>query len=281
MSTLINANGVVRARVSAGEALLRSLNTLGNRFSEKELADQWLSIVSQDESVLPFGWYQPPPKGISVLIGQPVEYSRLSFTSLRTVDNWPQHAYIYNKESILYPYFSTIDRNTLMIGDHVGTYYAGDNQKTREWIRNCYHCTKKIAEQTEVGMTFSEVFTLANTNLDELGGTNNTYSINSGLASDIGHTVPFFFDHEEQLNTELLNRYTLSKRIADAREFISSGNKTIISDPCAFTIEPQILAENHPMVGFHMIVLFTEQGKIIVESYDKLFEYFGMSDWIY
>lgn len=283
MQIQLNTDGIIRARYSAATTLLKSLRYLSD-FSERELANKWLKNIEDDSHILPYGWYQPPPRGVSILIGNPPKYDRLYFESLRSEENWPRIDIRFSSESVLYPYFSAIDRSTFMIGDHVGTYYSGKNIKIQDWIRRCYRCTLDIAEGIESGMTYSDVYAFGNEKLRSLGASNNNYSISQGLASDIGHTIPFFVDNAQMTGIflEQSEKFDLdfSHSIAVGREFICATNQRVVQNPCAFTIEPQILVENLPMVGFHIIVVFSDRGKLIIENYDELFDHFGMSQWI-
>jgi hypothetical protein len=284
MNSQIYVDGIVRARHSAAKTLLEALQCSGGGFSEASLANLWMSFIERTPDILPFGWYQPPPRGVSVMVGNAPDFKRLSFKSLRSEENWPDERHQYTRESVLYPYFSAVDRATSMIGDHVGTYYSGSNERIRSWIKLCFKCTREIAEGTQTGMTFADLFALGNVKLRTLGARNGNYNTSSGLASDIGHTIPYF----SELATGIIDPHALnsdqaalSTGIASAREFISAANQRVIQAPCAFTIEPQIISEDFPKVGFHLIVVFSSRGKLIVEAYDDLFRHFGMSDWAY
>lgn len=275
--------GIVRARKSAAESLCRAICSLGSEFSESALADRWIYELSRSNELYHFGWYQPPPDGVSVLVGTPPDFSRLMFQSLRAIENWPRTDISYAEGSIIYPYFSVIDRATRMIGDFVGTFYRGTDQSIRDWIRAGYKCTKSIAEHAATGMTYSELFSFAGNALKTIGAKNNNFSVAAGGAADIGHTVPFFGLPSEcrESGVFLDDPASLSQSISRARQFVSFGNKTVMRAPCAFTVEMQIVANGMPMVGFHMIVVMTDEGKSIVEEYTQVFSLFGMTDWIY
>ena len=127
--------GIVRARSAAARTLTAAILKSQQTYTEHDLAEGWLQFIRNDNNIFPFGWYQPPPHGISVLIGTPPHYERLNYKSLRDSDKFPSSQHILTPNSIVYPYFSPIDRETMMIGDHVGSYYSGHNLTTREWIR--------------------------------------------------------------------------------------------------------------------------------------------------
>jgi hypothetical protein len=284
MSHRAQFEGILKARSTAARALVTALSNIQGKFSETDLAENWLTLLKQDNAILPFGWYQPPPHGMSVLIGAPPRFERLNYQSLREPGNFPQAGYRFSPDTILYPYFSAIDRETLMIGDHVGTYYAGCDKSIRDWIHQGYYTTKSIADTIKAGMLFSDLHALAGEALSAIGAKNNTYSMSGGLASDIGHTIPFFGFNPTADDIDLDREdgpALLGKRLADNREFLSADNHCVISPPCAFTIEPQIIADGLPMVSFHMIVVFIDERKFIIEKFHDIFELMGMSDWIY
>ena len=278
-----NTEGIVRARRSAARTLLAALKCVGSGFSERELADEWVGQIQLERSLLPFGWYQPPPHGMSVLIGNPPDYGRLVYESLRSPETWPSSKHRFGNDSLLYPYFSAIDRATAMIGDHVGTYYSGSDRQIRDWMRDCYRCTKRIADSVELGMTFAELYSFGMDELASLGAGNNNFSLGGGLADDVGHTVPFFgcelIDPLRDLRGNP-DAAKVSHKIAGGREFVSGKNTNMLTAPTAVTIEPQILSNDLPLVGFHMIVVLDEAGAKVVSLYEELFSYFGMSDWI-
>ena len=183
---------IVRARQAAAGSLVETLRQLPSGYSEKMLAEQWLAEIARLKTVLPFGWYQPPPAGMSVLIANPPSYERLAYKSLREEVNWPS-ATVHNTEhSILYPYYSAIDRETGLIGDFVATFYGGSDKLVRDWMREVYLATLKIIGCARPGLKFSELFHFAEEITKSLGASNNTYSLSGGLSSDIGHTVPWF-----------------------------------------------------------------------------------------
>lgn len=275
--------GIVRARSAAAKNLIRAILSLETEFTEYALAERWLYYLNAQNVVFPFGWYQPPPKGVSVLIGEPSRYARLKYRSLRDPDNFPSEKYKFSREAVIYPYFSAIDRSTMMIGDHVATYYSGNNGNIREWIKLAYHTTKSIIKEVKCNMTFSDLYGCANVKIKELGACNNTFSIVGGLASDIGHSIPFF--GRERSNVCTARNGELAIAIANAispeRKFINADNEKYIGNEAAFTIEPQIVIDGMPMASFHMIVVIIDNEVYVVEEFNELFDLFGMSDWIY
>jgi hypothetical protein len=273
-------DAIIQARSLAAQTLVTALSDLDKGFSEMALAEKWLRHIRDKKEIFPFGWYSPPPDGLSVLIGEPCQYNRLRYNSLRESVNWPSDSIFFNRDCIIYPYFSAVDRKTLMIGDHVGTYYAGNDIRIRQWFSEVYNMTIEIARRTRAGMAYSEIHAISEERLGILGAQNNTYSSAGGLASDIGHSVPFFgldptFLPKQERGT------TLSDIISRNRQYVSRSNNNIIADPCAFTIEPQVVVDGLPMASFHIIVVIFGGELFIVERFRNVFDYFGMSEWIY
>lgn len=275
--------GIVRARSAAVRTLADAISSLHKTYTEHDLAERWLQFIRNDNTVFPFGWYQPPPNGISVLIGTPPHYERLKYRSLRDPENFPSLQNVYTPDSIIYPYFSAIDKMTMMIGDHVGTYYSGSDTTIREWIRQAYYTTKGIVSHVRPGMQFSELYDRAASIIKTIGAQNNTFSISGGLAADIGHTIPFF---GEKLPNQITNtsknpdNIEIAKTLSSERKFVSKSNTDIIKNFCAFTIEPQLINSSMPMASFHFIVTIIDGEVKIVEEFRNIFDLFGMNTWI-
>lgn len=274
--------GIQRARRAAAVTLLETLKSTEMPYAEKDIETGWLRELRRRPELFPFGWYQPPPNGISVLIGSPPGYERLEYDSLREKGNWPSDQVRSSAESVLYPYLSAIDRRTGMIGDFVGTFYGGKNAALREWIADVYHGTLKIADFAKPGKRLNEVYAFAQSVMSSLGGRNNTLSLTAGsdLGADIGHTIPGYAAAPSQWDVSNVDQNKLVQMIAGAREFVSATNEHTIDGATAFTIEPQMIRPGLPMASFHMIVAFDGADRVIIEEFDDLFEFFGMDDWI-
>lgn len=270
------ARAIVQARKIAAKTLLNSLQKLSQKkISEKVLANHWIDEIQKNSLVRNSGWYVPPQNGLSVLIGNAPNYTRLNYESLRTSENWPNEKNYFLEESILYPYFSVVDKETLLLGDFVGTFYGGKNKKIIDWIKTVYHATIQISEFVETGKKVSDIYKYAQEILNNLGAKNNTYSQCGGVSSDIGHSIPgfeknFLVDAREIKNEEV------AKLISENRWFVSADNHKILGEDYALTIEPQMIAEKLPMVSFHVIVVSVGNKKRIITEFDKLFEFFGM-----
>lgn len=275
--------GIVRARSAAARTLTAAISNSQQTYTEHDLAESWLQVIRNDNTIFPFGWYQPPPHGISVLIGTPPHYERLNYKSLRDSENFPSLQHIYTSNSIIYPYFSAIDKKTMMIGDHVGTYYSCSNASIREWIKQAYHTTKDIIAHVKPGIQFSDFYDNATAIIKTIGAQNNTFSISGGLAADIGHTIPFFGSPlpDTIINaSQTINQIDIAKTIASERKFVSKTNTDYIMRTCAFTIEPQLTNDSMPMASFHFIVVLIDGEIYVVEKFRNIFDAFKMTEWI-
>lgn len=283
MTRSATAQGILRARKAAAATLVAALRSLPSNFTELDLATAWLRNIASCDDLLPFGWYQPPPHGMSVLIAHSPSFERLTYQSLRDEENWPSASVASDDCAMLYPYFSAIDRETAMIGDFVGTFYSGDRPDVREWMAEVLGATLRIASHAKVGRPFSELFEYAASVMGSLGAKNNTFSASGGLASDIGHTVPGFGEpssHDFCSRVLKQSPSDIARTLASARTFVSQNNHERISPDCAFTIEPQLLIDGLPMASFHVIVIFADGQRSIVHEFEDVFEHFGMNDWI-
>jgi hypothetical protein len=279
----IKIEAVVRARRATANTLLSALQMFSNEeFSEKQLARNWMEKIRENSIIRNCGWYLPPPHGMSVLIGNPPDYHRLRYNSLREVENWPSSQIRYSNSSILYPYFSAVDKDTLLIGDFVGTFYRGQDPAIRNWISTAYKLTLEIASFIQPGQRASDIYNFAQNKFNSLGISNNTYSQSRGLASDIGHSIPGFCQdssNRDRVSVDLTDKEVASQ-LANARWFISKENNSVLGSDFGLTIEPQLVAPELPMASFHVIVMVVDEKKTVVTEFDSLFKYFGMSDLI-
>ena len=279
MSAYDNLNGIVRARRAVGRSLIAALSTLEGNWSEIELSQAWMLQLRKETTILPFGWYQPPPCGMTVLIGNPSLYDRLSYQSLRHPENFPS-GYLFEDESILYAYFSAVDKSTLMIGDQVGTFYKGNNNSIKSWISEAYSTVKRISCLPKHDMLYSDFFHLTNEILSNIGAKNNTFSISGGLASDVGHSIPFFSEPDRKLDWSYHSQEEICNIISGGRAFIGPKNRDRMTSPCAFTIEPQMIVDGMPMASFHMIISIIDGDVVVIDEFQDIFQYFGMDHWI-
>jgi hypothetical protein len=107
--------------------------------------------------------------------------------------------------------------------------------------------------------------------------------VSGGYAADIGHTIPGFSEphHPEVLrwlagDTSADVTWALSR----SRTFIGPETEGVISDTCAFTIEPQMLKQGGPMVSFHLIIVFDEGEKLIISRFKEVFDRFRMNRYV-
>jgi hypothetical protein len=280
---LDRVKAIRRSRRAAASTLRNAILDLESKYTEAELASRWMARVRHEQDILPFGWYQPPPDGVSVLIGKAPEYARLNYGSLRDEANWPSPTVSMSPEAIVYPYFSAVDKRTGMIGDFVGTFYSGPDPTIRSWISEVYAMTMRIVEFATIGNTISDVYDFAQVSVSSLGGTNNTLSLTKGgsLGADIGHTVPGFSGAAAGWLPRVPSRQEAARKISAGRSFVNAENDARIDDGTAFTIEPQVVRRRLPMVSFHVIVAFAGGEKHVIDEFAPLFDLFNMTSWLY
>jgi hypothetical protein len=178
----------------AAQTLAKALNGGSSGLSERELCDRWLTGMRAEPTLLPEGWYTPPPDGLSALIGDPPEFGRMSYVSLRHPDIWPRADISISGESLLYVYASPVDRDTKMIGDLGVTLYRGTDQRIRRHLSACLEITGQLAEFTAVDMELRDIYHRAAELMRDTGLSNETYSttdVSGGL--DVGHTIPWSY----------------------------------------------------------------------------------------
>jgi hypothetical protein len=271
---------VIQARQTTAKTLLTALEKLPKEgFTEKQLANMWIEKIEENQIIRNCGWYLPPPNGMSILIGNPPDYSRLKYNSLREIENWPSSEIQFSNSSILYPYFSAVHRNTVLLGDFVGTFYGGKDTDICNWLKTAYKLTLEIARFIQPNQQISDIYNFAQDAFNSIGAANNTYSQSGGLASDIGHSIPGFCENWELVSEDLPNEQ-IASLISNSRWFISKDNNRLLGSDFGLTIEPQLIAPNLPMASFHVLVLFANKKKTIITEFDSLFEYFGMSEWM-
>ena len=188
MSDLIDV--IIKTRKTAADIFVKSLIDINGK-SEVEIKKKILSEIKNHHELFPGGWYDPPPDGICVLLGQK-PFKRLQFETLRKPVAWPNEAFKFEKETVGIFYISPVDRKTGMVGDKGLTIYNGDDKEVREHLQRCYDITFQIAEKAKVGMKFSELYKVAynlfKDNLKMVGWMTTTNDPNLGV--NLGHTLP-------------------------------------------------------------------------------------------
>ena len=265
MSDLINS--VIKTRELGADIFTTALTNI-NGLSEFEIKEKLASEIKKHHEIFPEGWYSPPPSGIAVLLGN----DRLHYDSLRNEIFWPQKNIFFEKESVGLIYFSPIARNTGMIGDLGFTVYRGNDEKTKQHLKNVYTVILQIAEHTKVGMKFSEISSFAlNLYKNKFKPTKWVTISSPNFAINLGHSIPGSFED----NFTFGNDYEeIKETIRTKRVHINDAEHFKIPETCAFTIESRLEDINDPNMPsgyFHFIVCFNKGQKTILENYSQIF----------
>ena len=82
MTDMISA--IERTRETAASILSSALTNFQGK-TEQEIRDRILKEMARCTEIFPQGWYDPPPGGVSILIGK----ERMEFYSLGKPGFWP------------------------------------------------------------------------------------------------------------------------------------------------------------------------------------------------
>ncbi|HEU0085828.1 MAG TPA: hypothetical protein VFQ59_02615 [Candidatus Paceibacterota bacterium] len=270
MSELIRA--IKETRLSAVKIATNIVKDIDGK-SEVEVRDLILKEMANNPEMYPMGWYDPPLGGVGVLFDT-VPFTRLQFESLRLPEYFPRDNFTFEKESVGMIYLSPVNKSTNMIGDFGFTLYKGEDEATKDHIRVCYETILDIAKHAEVGMDFEELCNYAKDTFEQKNKTKNWIKLFHHPLSEnsinIGHTVPGSFEKDLDFGN---NFEEIRENIRTKRIYINSGERFVIPETCAFTIEARLADrenENLPNTFFHFIVTFENGKKEILNNFDFL-----------
>ena len=233
------------------------------------------------------GWYNPPPGGISALFAPANNPGRLLYDSLRKPEFWPRQDCHFAQDSIGLIYCSPLDREGGATGDFGLTVYNGGDLKIQNHIKKCLAVMETVAEATQVGLEFRQLYTYAQVLFKDNGLTNaRTVSVTDPAGTSIGHTVPFtdtpLQDHEHSI-IHSQNFEEVKDLVSENRIFINPAQEYKIHENGAFTVEARLEDANDrrlPNAFFHLLVTFENGRKTIRENFHYIFEALGMEQWI-
>ncbi|PIR68060.1 hypothetical protein COU49_02685 [Candidatus Nomurabacteria bacterium CG10_big_fil_rev_8_21_14_0_10_35_16] len=254
--------------------------------SEIQFRDLLKSKLLNNKNVHREGYYNPPPFGIATLFGSEKNFSRLSFGTLRDKEKWPKDNNIFKKEGgIGTIYVSPVHLATGMVGDYGISIYNGKNKLIQKHFKNCVEILKKIAEFAEVGMEFRELYSYYNKLLKKYN-TKKTYIIlqkhNKKVGDNLGHTIPWSYEKPTKKEQEIISGKDFGKikdLICSKRIFLNFTAKFKIPPTIAFTIEFRSESKKPPILpntSFHIMVLFINGKKTILQNFDNVFKATGM-----
>lgn len=271
MSKQIEA--IIKTRRIASDVVCETIESAEGR-SEAQWRDLLCEKLASHSELFPTGWYDPPPGGASVLIGN----DRLRFDSLRKPEYWARADVRYHGDVPVMVYVSPVDRATRMLGDFAVTVYQGADTELHDHLRRGLHTILGIAERAEIGMSLGDVHTVGRPLLRRYGFEHAhiaTITVRADV-SNFGHTAPWA-DGEPAPGELPMDE--LREQIRTARRFLIADEPYVISETCAFTVEARLTDPSRPHLPnafFHAIVTFSEGRKEINSNFDEIFKTAGM-----
>ncbi|MBV9159727.1 MAG: hypothetical protein JO019_03990 [Candidatus Kaiserbacteria bacterium] len=252
---------VTRTRLLTAEIVMASISGANGK-SEAEWAAALQASLAAHTELYPTGWYDPPPNGISVLIGK----ERMGFDSIRKPEFWPRTDIRYSVEIPVIVYVSPVDRASGMFGDFGHTFYEGKDETLRSHFTRGSEAILAIAELSRVGMKFSELHEAAMRTIAEHGFEHAHITTVTPQAGDsnFGHTVPW---SDADAAPSSVTFVDLKEQIRLARRFINPEEHYRIPETCAFTVESRLLDPKKPQLPnmfFHVIVTFSKGAKRVL-----------------
>ena len=250
--------------------------------SEVSIRDRWHEQLHTDRSLHGEGWYVPPPHGMAVLIGSDTAPQRLSYVSLRAPGVWPRDDVFLNRDhGLLYAYASPVDRATGMIGDLALTLYFGTDEALHRHLAWALVLDQRLFAHAIIGMRLGDLATTAFDWITEAGLCNDIGTVNGSIGNNIGHTIPAADRGWSAGDMACISGPSwpiACAAIGDRRRYLRPGEDSIITPGMGITIEPRPFGSGLPMVSYHTIGLFHEDGrKQWLTDYDELFALAGMN----
>lgn len=267
------------------DIVLKKVLKENKKISEVEFRNRWLKELRRHKELFPDGWYIPPHHGIGILFSTEDDVKRVSYKSLRPVENWPKESvFLDRNKGIAYLFVSPVNKEAGIIGDFGVTIYFGKNEKVINHLTRCYQLTKKIFDYARVGMKFADIAKYSSELYQENNVINIVESSTDIIGTNIGHTIPSTDKNwaiQEKKIFKNVSWEKTCKLISNRRIFLNESEKTILTNGMAITIEPRprsAVDSSIPMVSFHTIGLFRKDGKKEwLTNFDKIFKLVGMN----
>lgn len=274
---------IAASRALAATSLVHAIDDVSAARNEVDIHARWHAELAAQATLMPHGWYMPPPEGMSVLIGQPPDFLRTTFASLRAPEKWPSAKPKLARDSLLFCYCSPVHRQTAMIGDFQLTLYGGTDHRVRDHLVRCLDITIGTAEYAAIGMTFGEVYADALQRIQQAGLDHTTRSTTGPSEKNIGHSIPWSdgrYDDRIWASLSENRSADIAQLISNARVFVTASQSQMIAPDMAFTIEPQITSPLGLFASYHVIVSFVGGIKRILTNFLEPFDMFGMRDYL-
>lgn len=261
-----------------GSQIVGDVIVESERKSEFQIRDQIVERFSKEDSIYPGGWYDPPSGGVAVL-SDIAPYKRLKFSTLRNPESWPRTDNLYEKDSVCIVYVSPVDRNTKMFGDFGVSVYRGPDIHIRNHLKNALETVLQVADETEVGMKFSQIYhngqeIFKNRGL-EVTPWIRTHADPTGI--NLGHTAPGSYGEKIDFGSSFDD---VKEAIRTKRLFTNSIEMFEVPQSGCFTVEARLVNVSDPTlppVFFHVIVAWDAGKKKILTNYEDLFAKLDMN----
>jgi len=285
----LKINQSIRQKASLScSNILKEVLQSSSAISEINFKNKWQDELDKFTDIEEGGWYNPPPDGFGVLFGKESDIERLNYPSLRPQKYWPKDNLYFDNTGLGYLYASpySIIECIPIIGDFGFSCYLGKVAKIRVHFKKSFEVLNKLIENIKAGISFKELFRISS----EIIGRNDLQiymlSITDKAEISIGHTIPFITkdpNPKQQKDINSANPQAIHNIISRSRKFISSQEKYIISNNCAFTFEPRFISSKNsslPMFSFHTTIQFVSGKKVVLSNMDKIINLLEM-EWIY
>ncbi|MEK7092304.1 MAG: M24 family metallopeptidase [Patescibacteria group bacterium] len=182
-----------------------------------------------------------------------------------------------------YFFAGPVEKKNNIIGDFGITIYFGKNKKIIDHLTICYQITKEVFSHAEAGMKLSDITKRCTRICGDNNLINTIESSTDPTGTNIGHTVPSTERGWTSEENEIFKNGPwgkVCKQISNRRIFLNESEQAILTKGMGITIEPRPRNKNDatiPMVSFHTIGLFYENGKKEqLTNFDDIFELVGM-----
>ena len=262
--------GFNSARESACLSLEKTLSELYRKQGVTEVIfkNRWYDNMKPYD-VYADGWYSPPPKGISVLVN-----NRVNFDSLRNTYNWSDETEI-DWNGVLYAYASPIDRKTGLIGDISVTLYFGNNQKIIDHIKNCHKATLEVFDRIGEAETAGDLFRISQHVFEKYRLKSTVISRTDDMPINLGHTFPCL---SNITNQEFMSEAD-KEEISRARRFLNAAAKWKFENGIQFTVEPQLVSVDDsemPKITQHYVVKACGGDFLVCNDIDRILSKYSL-----
>ncbi len=243
--------------------------------TEKQFCNTWMDRLSENPTIIADGWYQPPPRGATVLTATSQDPGRISFSTLREKIYQPSEKSINWKEGLLFVYCSPISIQEKIPGDFALTLYFGKDQRLRKHFLESHRAVQELLLDIHSSDSPNSIFSKSQAIFEKYELQNSVISITDSTPLDLGHTFPSLTAGklEKNLTEEQCNQ------IRNGRCFLNGHSEWDMREGLQFTIEPQLRNRSDhflPQVTFHYLLRKSQEKIEIQTDIDKILQKYGL-----